>query len=196
MKKIFLTSIIIAGSCLLSRAQFTKGNILAGGSVGISFTTNKSISGSTTTTNYSTNSFSISPQVGYFFLDNFAAGAGILLSSSTTKADGSPSGNSFSSFSFSPFGRYYFGKFFGQAGIGFGSYTQESTNNNNITTTFKGSTFNWSLGGGYVILLNQHVGLEPQILYRSDSQTPDGSSITNRNAGLFLQLGLQVYLSK
>ena len=129
-------------------------------------------------------------------MDNFAAGAGLSIFSSTTKIDGTPRSNSSSSFAFSPFGRYYFGKFFGQAGIGFGSFSDESVNNNSVATTTKGSTFNWSLGGGYAILLNEHVAIEPQILYRSDSQTPDGSNITDRNAGLYIQMGFQVYISK
>lgn len=179
-----------------SSAQFSKGTILLGGNVSIDFTTNKTIAGSTTTTNSSTSSLSLLPNVGYFVMDRLALGAGLQLNTSSTSVDGSRASFANNSFAFQPFGRYYFDKFYGQASIGFGSYKNESTNGNGVTTTTKGSLFNWGIAGGYVFLLNDHVGLEPQIGYGSQSTSPDGSNVTDRNAGLFLRLGVQVYLSK
>jgi outer membrane protein len=194
MKKIFVFAFAFVST--VSLAQFSKGSILLGGNVSADFNTNKTIAGSTTTTNSSTSSLSMVPNVGYFVIDNLAVGAGLQLNTSSTKFDASRASSSFSSFAFQPFGRYYIQKFYGQASLGFGSYSRESTNGNGNTSTDKGSLFNWSLAGGYVILLNDHVGLEPQIGYGSQSQSPDGSNTTFRDAGLFLRLGIQVYLTK
>lgn len=196
MKKIVLLFICVTFFTLHSFGQFKKGSILAGGSVGANFTTNKTIAGSVTTTNYSTNSFSFSPQVGYFFIDNFVGGAGIQLITSSLKDDSTPSKFSQTNITFEPFARYYFDKFYGQAGVGFGSYSNDQTNSNNSTSSSKGSLFNWSILGGYAILLNDHVAIEPQIGYRSTSSSADGSNSTNRNAGLFIQLGFQIYIHK
>ncbi|MCA4900668.1 MAG: autotransporter domain-containing protein [Bacteroidota bacterium] len=194
MKKIIFFAFVLISTA--SFAQFSKGSILLGGSVSADFTTNKTIAGSTTTTNSSTNSFSISPNVGYFVIDNLAVGGALQFNTTSTKDDGSRASFSSNSFALQPFGRYYFDKFYAQASFGFGSYKSENTNGNGITTTNKGSLFNWALAGGYVFLLNDHVGLEPQIGYGSQSQSPDGSNVTVRDAGLFLRLGIQVYLTK
>jgi outer membrane protein len=196
MKKITLLTVCVFAVAIYSFGQFSKGSILAGGNVGADFSTNKTIAGSVTTTNYSTNSFSLSPQVGYFFIDNFVGGAGVKLFTSSQKIDSSPSAFSQTNISFEPFARYYFYKFYGQALIGFGSSSSEQTNNNGNVSTSKGSLFNWSISGGYAILLNDHVAIEPQIGYRSTSISPDGTNSTNRTAGIFIQLGFQIYIHK
>ncbi len=196
MRKIILFFVYILFFSIYSFSQFSKGSILAGGNVGADFSTNKTIAGSVTTTNSSTNSFSLSPQVGYFFIDNFVGGAGVKLLTSSQKNDSSPSSFSQTNISFEPFARYYFDKFYGQALIGFGSSSSDQTNNNGTVFTSKGSLFNWSISGGYAILLNDHVAIEPQIGYRSTSISPDGTNSTIRTAGLFLQLGFQVYIHK
>jgi outer membrane protein len=195
MKRITLVGLIILGCSCNAFGQFKKGTILAGGSIGASFTTNKTITGSTTTTNSSTNSFSLSPQVGYFIIDDFTVGAGVQLSTSSLNSDDSSYKRSQTFLTFEPFTRYYFDKFYGQAGIGFGSYSSESTDVN-FTSSSKGSVFNWSIIGGYAILLNNHVAIEPQIGYKSTSLSADGSNSTNRIAGLYLQLGFQIYIHK
>lgn len=193
MKKLLL--ILFPFASVISFAQFSKGSILTGGSFSADFTTDKNIYGSTTITYSSTTSLSVLPNVGYFIIDNVVGGAGLQLNTSSTKFDASQNSTSFTSFAFQPFGRYYYKRFYGQASVGFGSYRRES-NAPGSRATDKGSLFNWSLAGGYVFLLNEHVGLEPQIGYQSQSQSPDGLDITLRNAGLFLRLGLQFYLKK
>ncbi|MBS1556987.1 MAG: autotransporter domain-containing protein [Bacteroidetes bacterium] len=194
MKKIIVFAFTLLSTA--SFAQFSKGSILLGGTVSADFTTNKTIAGSTTTTNSSTNSFSISPNVGYFVIDNLAVGGALLFGTTSLKYDGSLRSEVGNSLVLQPFGRYYFDRFYAQASIGFGSYKNDDTNGSGVTTTVKGDVFNWSLAGGYVFLLNDHVGLEPQIGYGSQSKSPDRSNITTRDAGLFLRLGIQVYLTK
>jgi hypothetical protein len=196
MKRITLICVIILACGCNAFSQFNKGSILVGGNVSADFSTNKTIAGSVTTTISSTSSFSLGPQVGYFFIDNFVGGASVKLSTFSLKNDSSPFAFSQTNISFEPFARYYFDKFYGQALIGFGSSSSDQTNSNGNVSNSKGSLFNWSIAGGYAILLNTHVAIEPQIGYRSTSISPDGTNSTNRTAGLFLQLGIQVYIHK
>src|SRR3954464_698760 len=88
MKKLFITSLIVF-ACASAFAQFEKGRILAGGGVSFSATTSKTKTDNATTTNSKTTSFDFGPKAGYFFMDNFAAGLGLDLSSSSTKQEGS-----------------------------------------------------------------------------------------------------------
>ncbi len=91
MKKVFFVAFFMIAVATVGLAQFNKGNFLVGGSsnLGIGFNTDKSKSGSSTTTNGKSTSFSLQPSAGYFFMDNLALGAGLGLSTSTYKADGS-----------------------------------------------------------------------------------------------------------
>jgi hypothetical protein len=196
MKKITLSIISVFVFAVCSFGQFSKGSILAGGSVGASFNTNKTTAGSITTTNYSQNVITFLPQGGYFFIDNLAGGAGIKLTSNYVKDDGSPASFSGTDLSFEPFLRYYYQKFYGQASVGFGSKKEVNTNKNSVPTTTKYSTSNWSFLAGYAIMLNDHVALEPQLGYQSTSSSPDGTTVTDKDSGLFLRLGIQVYIHK
>jgi hypothetical protein len=197
MKKITLLIISVFVFAAYSFGQFSKGSILAGGSVGASFGSDKNTSAGITTYSGSRNSFSFTPLGGYFFMDNLAGGAGINLNTASAKDDRSASSLSETSFAFQPFVRYYYQKFYGQFAVGFGSYKTEDTNKNSVVFTDKGSISNWSLRGGYAILLNDHVAIEPQIGYQSESKSPDGTvAVTSNNSGLFLQVALQVYIYK
>ncbi len=178
---LFLSSV---GYC-----QFTKGKFIAGGSFSATSNSYKYNDGSTTS---KSSSVSVNPQVGYFIVDNFAAGAGLSLSHSVYKApSGSPSGElSSNNISFSPFVRYYIDKFFGQATFELGS---SKTKTDNTNFNFKNS--GWSLSAGYAYLLNEHVAIEPQIGYGTNYVKNDfGNKTTNGN--LFLKAGIQVYIGK
>jgi len=194
MKKILILLIGVAMSSV-AYAQFTKGTIMAGGSLGASFNTNKTEAGNTTTTTGTTNTVNFFPQAGYFVIDNLAVGAGINLSSSTTKFNGTNNKTTISSASFAPFARYYYQKFYGQFSFNVGSGNNKNTNGN-VTTDNKFSTSGWSLAAGYAYLLNEHVAVEPQIGYGSASQKAKVSGNKNIDSGLFIRIGLQIYLRK
>jgi outer membrane protein len=194
MKKILILLIGVAMTTA-GYAQFTKGTIMAGGSLGGSFNTNKTEAGNTTTTTGTTNTVDFFPQAGYFVIDNLAVGAGIGLSTSTTKAKGTSNKNTVSSTSFAPFARYYYQKFYGQFAFNVGSGNNKNTNGN-VTTDNKFTTSGWNLAVGYAYLLNEHIAVEPQIGYASTSQKANTSGNRNINSGLFINIGFQIYLRK
>jgi len=80
--KLYITSIFLFLFSLASNAQITKGNWLVGGDA--SFTSTKYASEATAS--YTQTYFQISPKVGYFLFDKFAAGLKPSLSYTTTKA--------------------------------------------------------------------------------------------------------------
>lgn len=192
MKKILLVALtlIIAQQ---SFAQFNKGRILAGGSVGFFANSSKSRSGGTTTKTGSVSTVSFNPNVGYFLVDKVAVGASLLLSSSQWKGNGNNSTtNIYTSASFNPFVRYYLdqGIFFeGQFGFGTIKTKNKAVNPPTESTT---STYNWSLGAGYAYFLNDNVAVEPFVGFRSNGRKVGGT--TGIENSLFLNVGLQVYL--
>lgn len=195
MKKLFITS-MIALMCSSAFAQFQKGRILAGGNVGFSATTYKVKDNNSTSTVSKTTTFNFSPKAGYFFIDNFAAGAGLNLSTSSTKYDGTDDKNTYNTFTITPFARYYLdpGIFFqGQFGIGPGSNKDK---NGNTTTTTKFTASEWSLGVGYAYFLNDNVAIEPLVSYGANSRKFKSPDVKDVTSGLFINIGLQVYLDR
>ena len=191
MIKTILTLAIIFCLSSLCYGQFTKGKILAGGSFSANFNSYNYTSG----TSSKSSSISFFPQVGYFIVDNFAAGAGLSLSHSNYKApSGSPTGElSSSSISFSPFARYYMNTFFGQATFELGSSKTKTEGTNGSTIHLNNS--GWSLAVGYAYMLNEHVAIEPQIGYGAN-YVDVGSGNTTTNGNIFLKAGIQVYLGR
>ncbi|MFZ5972599.1 MAG: outer membrane beta-barrel protein [Bacteroidota bacterium] len=175
-------------------AQFNQGRILTGGSVGFSTDTNKSKANSTTTTNGRSTSFTLSPNAGYFVIDNLAVGAALEIFANSYKPDGNGSKSNQSSLSIAPFVRYYLspGIFFqGQYAVGAGK-NKYSVGNTNVEEKYGISAV--SLGAGYAHFLNDHVAIEPFIGYRSSSLKDKDDDSKNIDSGLFLNVGLQVYL--
>ena len=193
--KATLAILIFVLISLTGYSQFTKGTIMAGGSFSSTFNTDKSKVGTTTTTNGKTTDITLNPQVGYFFMDNFAAGAGIIVSSSKFKADASDFKSTNSTTALAPFARYYFDKFYGQAQFAFGS-AKDKTESGGTSTETKSSVSAWNLAVGYAYLLNDHVAIEPQIGYGSQTQKNKSNDNKDIQAGPFIKIGLQIYLSK
>ena len=131
MKKLF--GILCVTLCISTAgySQFTKGKILAGGSFNVDLNTNKYKNGGTTTKGANSTSIGFYPQIGYFFMDNFAAGAGLSLGTSSSKSGSNK--YTYTSTYFSPFARYYFGNIYGQAAFDIGS--SKAKNEINGTTT-------------------------------------------------------------
>lgn len=118
----------------------------------------------------------ISPQVGYFVIDNLAIGADL----SFAKTEG------FSSIGAGVFGRYYTNVgVFGQAGF---KYLSSSLEILGDKTTTSGNVID--LGIGYAAFLNSHVSLEPIVKYSIQS-----GDIGKANT-IGLGVGFQVYLGK
>jgi outer membrane protein W len=197
MKKIVCV-IALAMICSGAFAQFNKGRMLVGGAFGFSATTSKDKSGSTTTTYSHNTNFSLTPNFGYFLMDNLAVGAGIGLSTSSTKGAGNNNfKNTSSGVTLSPFARYYLdpGIFF-QAQLGFGSSSFKSSSGGSTSSKTQYGLFNWSLGAGYAYFLTDNVAVEPMIGFRSSSQTNKDNTPKTKStdAGPFLSVGFQIYL--
>ncbi len=187
---LFTTFILLSSG--MSMAQIKQGRVLAGGRFNVSFGTTKNESpGSNpnttivTTTRYSDVTFN--PKAGLFITDALALGVDFNIDSYTSKNKDNGVRSTSSYYTLGAFGRYYFpSKIFLEGGLGFG----RKSNNGNIKTNI----FTYSLGAGYAIFFNDHVALEPMILYKgvNDTNAKD-SRYKTRDGSLQVGLGLQVY---
>ncbi|MFZ1808398.1 MAG: outer membrane beta-barrel protein [Cyclobacteriaceae bacterium] len=196
MKKLIL---VIFGTILATTSfgQFTQGSFVIGGNTDLSssFTTSKSKTGSTTTTNGKFSSFSIEPRAAYFVIDNLAVGTGLYIGTSSSKADGSPDKFTSSSLALTPLVRYYFDNIYVQGSFQVG--TDKTKNTFNGTTTE--STVNrggWSLMGGYAYFISDAISFEPQLGYSHTTRKSKGSNTKQINSGIVIGIGLYVYLNR
>lgn len=193
MKKLFLSTLLLV-VCASAFAQFEKGRILAGGSISFAANTNKTKTNSATNTDGKTTTLGFNPKAGYFFIDNLAAGLGMDISSSSFKSEGSGNKDVQSSFSLSPFVRYYIepGIFFqGTFGAGSGKFEDQT---GNVTVTTKYALTNWSLGAGYAYFIKNNVAIEPFVGYGSTIFKEKSTEVKDISSGLFINIGLQIYL--
>ncbi len=106
--------------------------VFLGGNLGLSTSGGSTDNGGAKTDKPTSTSFNISPMIGKFFSENWAAGASLNFSLSSTKTPGNPETvNTSTGLGITPFLRYYavrFDKFsiFGQGNIGF-SYAGSKT---------------------------------------------------------------------
>jgi len=186
MRKESITIAILLGLALPGFSQFTKGKFMAGGTFTSSINNYKENDGASFS---KSRSASLNPQIGYFFIDNFAAGAGLTLSASKATFNDDLTATSRGIY-FSPFARYYVSKFYGQASFQVGSdkYKSEGVS----SSSSKVSSTGWSLAAGYAYLLNDHVAIEPQLGYKAAYF----ESADRTNGSFFLNIGLQVYIGK
>ena len=172
MKKILLATCLFFSVGSLT-AQVQKNDWLIGGST--KFSSNK-------TADIKTSMFEFSPNAGYFFANNFAAGlrAGI----SSVKLEGT---DAVSSSLFSPFLRYYFLP--GANKVNFmldGSFGFGSTSAVGRTVSQNGFGF----AAGPAIFLNKHTALEFTLGYNSIKSEDD----PDRSNTFTVGIGFQVHL--
>lgn len=170
MKKRVLVAlaICIGISCF---SQTEKGDFLVGGSFG--FRTNKNNS-----------NFNLSPNAGYFFADNFAAGANVTLDFSK-KGDVRTN-----EVGIGPFVRYYLGKTtvrpFLVSSFGFTSQSDKTAN-----TKIKSRGTYFLAGLGYAAFISEDVAVEGIAAYNY-THFKNASSFN----GFSLNFGFQVYINK
>lgn len=172
MKKHVLCALALVTIAAAASAQTEQGNFLVGGNLELN-------------TGKNDTRVTVSPSAGYFFIDNFAAGANVSLNVSKLgdiKSTGVAAG---------PFARYYFGTMnvrpFAHADLGFTSSKTKLSANNSRTET--GS--NYFLGGGLAAFINRNVAIEGLAGYRHTALKDEEGS-----GGFNLRIGFQVYLSK
>ena len=160
MRKIFAIFLVTVIS-LTVNAQTEKSTLLLGGGVGFSST---SFSGGG-----SSSVFSLSPNIGYFFAENFAVGGMLDFQS----------GNGYNAWSIAPFVKGYFGKDtkgkpFAQLGVGFGG----GSGGGSTSTALQ-------VRGGYALFLNKSIALE----IAANFSTQTGYSVFGVGAGFQIHLG-------
>ncbi|WP_310560224.1 outer membrane beta-barrel protein [Flavobacterium sp.] len=185
MKKIKLVLTATILCAIASNAQITTGNWMVGGSG--SFTNYKNTyQDNTTETTYTSSYLDLSPNVGYFVVDNFSIGSVVGFSF------GNPSGpdNNSLGFGLAPFVRYYFRKSdkiinpFLQASYGFYSGKRQSGGYNKSSE--------YKLKGGTAFFLNSSVAVEFTIEYNSSIKIFNNNQYDNFTTGI----GLQIHLEK
>ncbi len=202
MKKLNI-ALFMLFSTVVASAQFNKGRMLVGGTGSFKISTEKLNTGGSTTGNGKWTTISLTPQYGYFIINNLAIGAGVDLSTSMYRPGSDNSSDyDYSSLSFEvkPFIRYYLkpGIFF-QGTYGIGSEKYNSTYQGS-SEDFKVGRFSWALAGGYAIFLNDHVAIEPTLGYEWNTRNYDATANQGERkystSSLFLRVGIQVYIGR
>lgn len=168
MKK--LLSIVALFIALQATSQTEKGAFLVGGGLSLN-------------TGQNTSQFSLAPNFGYFFADNFAAGANFNLSFSKA---GNVKQNEIG---LGPFARYYFGKTSTKpfAVTEFNFLNSKTTSGN---TEFKNNGWGFLFGLGFAAFINETVAIEGISGYNYNKfKDADGSG------GFSLRFGFQIYLN-
>jgi hypothetical protein len=174
MKKLLLTIFAITTVNAFTQAQTSKGNFLLGGNAGFSSSKQGDADASTDIT--------VSPNIGYFVINDLAVGGRANVSSSK-QGDDKATG-----FSFTPFVRYYFvsigskAKLMADASFGFGS--AKFGDADAISST------NWGIAAGPALFLNDNTALEFTLSYGSQKfQDFDATNTFGVNVGLQIHFG-------
>ena len=181
MKKNVFTLFALILMTGAATAQTETGSWLVGGNVNLNTAKNNTNIG-------------ISPMVGYFFAENFAAGANISLDYS--KYEVSTGEGRSTTFGLGPFARYYFGNS-NTRPLLHGSWNFISEKDKSkiyspaaeTSSTRNGSQF--FIGGGLAGFINRNVALEALAGYNHFKYRHAGDG----SGGFLLRVGFQVYLS-
>ena len=193
MKKLHLLLIAVFIFALTNaNAQIDQNSVMIGGGLAASST-----EGSTDQTDSeSTNNFliNLNPKIGYFFIDNFAAGLGIEYTYNTEDSDGNVTTSDLLA---GPFGRDYFplgesSAFFAELNVVFGS-TNIDDEQQDVST----SLFGLGIGPGFTIFANESIGIEGIVRYNyiTGSTDIDGNSVGLTINEFDFLVGVQFYLN-
>ncbi len=182
LKIFFIITILFT---LSVHSQITKGNWMVGGS-GSFINYKNTYPDNNTERTYTGYYLDLSPNVGYFVVDNFSIGSVVSFSF------GNPSGpdNNNLGFGLAPFVRYYFRKSdkiinpFIQASYGFYRGKKQSGGYNKSSE--------YRLKGGSAFFLNSSVAVEFTIEYNSSLKNFNNNQYDNITTGI----GLQIHLEK
>lgn len=189
LKTILTLSIVIVCTSN-AMAQFNKGRVLIGGSASFSSLTTKDDAYSSDITN---NLFTLTPQAGYFIVDNLAVG--LDASFGTGKSTTSSGTSKYTYILAGPFVRYYLKpRIFFQGEYQFGSEKFTINVPPYLNQTVTETLSAWALSAGYALFLNEHVAIEPMVSYKST--VAKETDYKGTNAGIAVGIGLQIYLGK
>jgi outer membrane protein W len=173
IKKTFFVVALFFVSASAVFAQTEKGDWLVGGNLSLNTANQNTV-------------ITVAPSAGYFFLNNFAAGALVNLNYRKTGV------NKSTDFAIGPVARYYFGKMenpFRPFVIGDITFGSTKLKNGGATSTVNSS--NYLLGAGGAYFINGNVALETIAGYaHTKLKDIDGSG------GFALNIGFQVYINR
>jgi outer membrane protein len=208
MKKT-LSLTFLALLCLEVNAQLQKGNILVGGSVSFSTTSNDQ-EGITSDYHYKNTQFGVDPRAGYFLSDRGVAGLGLGFFASHYTADNASSAqeNKGNDFSISPFYRFYFPLgdkialfVHSSASLGFSkvkiAIEEDNTEDENYTS--KGTSYSVGVNTGLNYFLSEKWALEAtfgSIRYNAAKTDRNDQYYTEsefKSSGLQFNLGIESF---
>ncbi|WP_435138409.1 outer membrane beta-barrel protein [Formosa sp. A9] len=186
MKTFFFLIIFTISSSLFS--QITKGNWLVGGTGDFQKSKIKNTTSNGNIQEFESMHFTISPDIGYFLADKFAAG--LVLNFTVNNPSGS--NNSSWGYQIGPFARYYFLNtdkiinVFGELNCSFGKgiSNQNSDSNSN----------NYEVKAGTALFFNNSVALELSLNYNLNQLNTNSSDLDTKS--LTLGIGFQIHLEK
>jgi len=174
MRNCILLFVLALGLSTTLSAQLQKGTILASGEISFNSTSNSE------NDDFSSTDFSLTPRAGYFFTDNFVAGALVSFSSSNTEDTNFELEQTM--FGFGPFVRYYLDNgLYGEVAYDFVSSTLGDAD---------AVTGSWITPRvGYAAFLNDHVSVEPSIFY-----SIGGGDLYENVSNFGIAIGFGIYL--
>jgi hypothetical protein len=199
MKKVITLS-VLALITFFAKGQTEKNNWLMGGSLGFTSSTQKEsdVSGSSKTT-----VFQLTPDIGYFFINNLAAGIGLNLSSTHSSSSNTygSSSSTITYFTAGPFVRYYFNtsphvKLFVHGDASWGSQKYSFTNGGNDQSQPADPVNIYEGKAGAAFFLNPNVALEFTAGYQSmtEKDKSGGTTVNLTTGSVIFGLGFQIYL--
>lgn len=199
MKKLVLAGAIALFG--LANAQMQQGNWMFGATTGAAFNNNKQtvkVDGHSEDSP-STNTFSVTPQVGYFVINNLAVTLDLGLTTSTTK-DGDYKLNS-TSFAVMPGATYFFNTgsklypFVG-ANVGYATKTEKETYASvSEKTTIDGLA--WKGKAGVMYMVTPSIGLSLGVAYGqfTNKETVAGYEVKTIDKNLDVNVGFSFFLN-
>ena len=197
MKKLLiLVAITTISTASFAQANINKGDWMVGGDAGYKSAKNE-YSGSTTS-DAKLSTLNLSPNIGYFFINQLAGGLRLSLTSSTEKFGTPQKEDKYTSTLIGPFLRYYFLpatqklNIFVDANYGFGSnkHTPPSGSSN------KSDLSGYDINGGVAFFVNPAVAIEFTLGYQSlkDKYSSGSTSYTNDTKTFGFNIGFQIHL--
>src|ERR1700722_5395214 len=200
MKKTTILPLFVLIS-FFANGQTSKSSWLVGGGAAFTSTTEKEsgVPGSVKTT-----IFVLTPNAGYFFLDNLAGGLSVNLTSTHTVNGDSYGGTSttVTYFTAGPFVRYYFNtapkvKIFVHGDASWGSEKYSYTSGGNTQSQpLQASVYDGK--AGVAVFLNPTVAVEFTAGYQSTALSEKSGGITSKSTdgSVIVGIGFQIYLAK
>lgn len=200
MKKVLLLATVAIAFVLSANAQITKGSILLGGSIGINTNSTENQNGE-----FSSNSFFISPQIGYTVKNNNVWGLRLTYSKNNNQVQNFPEteGSGYG-------GGIFFRKYFplsnrfnllGEANANYASSNQD----NGVNTEYKANATGLSLFPGISFTVNKRFHLEALLtdLFRinyltekiTDKSGPSTTEYNNKSFSIGTNLSSQMPLT-